>query len=114
MDRRTDARRERRLAVNTPVTVKLLGMLGEPTAAGRVLDMSGSGLRLTLPVPMPCGGQVRVEAEGMMMLGQVVRCQPSASETYSLGIALSHLEAVGLDSTSRRGAQPLSGVKVGN
>ena len=91
-----DSRRERRLAVNTPVAVKLLGMLGEPTATGRVLDMSGSGLRLTLPAPMPCGAQVRVEAESMLMFGQVVRCQPTDS-AYSLGIALSHFEAVDRD-----------------
>ena len=91
--RHTDFRRERRLPVNTPVTVKLLGMLGEPTSLGRVLDMSGSGLRAMVPLPVPCGARVRIEADGAMLLGEVVRCQP-AGEMYSVGVAVSHAEAV--------------------
>lgn len=89
---RSESRRERRLAVNTAVTVKLLGMLGEPTVTGRVLDMSGSGVRVMLPTPMPCGGKVRIEGDGLVMFGEVVRCAPNG-DAYSLGIALSHSEA---------------------
>ncbi len=104
MQSRTDARRERRLPANTPVAVKLLGLLGEPTSHGRVLDMSGSGLRATVPLPIPCGAQVRVNGEGMVIFGQIVRCQPSGA-AYTLGVSISHVEA---------SARDLASVKAGD
>lgn len=86
---RGETRRERRLAANTAVTITVLGILGEPKAVGTVLDMSGSGLRLRLPLPIPCGAPVKVEADDMLMLGEVVRCEP-LGQSYSIGLSLSH------------------------
>jgi hypothetical protein len=87
--RRADTRRERRLPANTPVTITVLGILGEPKAVGTVLDMSGSGLRLRLPMPIPCGAPVKLETDDMLMLGEVVRCEPQG-QSYSVGLSLSH------------------------
>jgi PilZ domain-containing protein len=85
-------RRESRLAADTPVKLKVLGMLGEPTIDGCVKDMSGSGLRVSVPLPIPCGASVRVEGKEMVMLGEVCRCEPDQAG-YSVGVILSELRA---------------------
>jgi hypothetical protein len=87
--RRGETRREQRLPANTPVTVTVLGILGEPKAIGTVLDMSGSGLRLELSLPLPCGAPVKLETNDVLMLGEVVRCEP-LGQSYSVGLSLSH------------------------
>jgi hypothetical protein len=89
IDPRAETRREQRLPANTPVTITVLGILGEPNAVGTVLDMSGSGLRLKLPIPIPCGAPVKLESDDMLMLGEVVRCEPQG-QSYSVGLSLSH------------------------
>lgn len=53
------------------------------------MDVSGSGLRLRTPLPMPCGAMVRVDASEMLMLGEVCRCDPER-DAYVVGIELSH------------------------
>jgi hypothetical protein len=70
-----ELRREPRLKANQPVTVSSMGLMKMPPVVGHTLDMSGSGLRLRLPNPIPCGSPVKVEAEHMVMLGEVRRCQ---------------------------------------
>ena len=82
-------RKEQRIPANTPVMVTVLRILGEPSMAGRVVNMSGSGLQLTLSLPIPGGALVKVESGEMLMLGEVVRCEPSASG-YAIGVHLSH------------------------
>jgi hypothetical protein len=54
--------------------------MGMPPISGRVVDMSGSGLQLRLPNPVPCGSQARVESEHIMMLGEVSRCQDDGND----------------------------------
>ncbi len=71
------------------MTITVLGILGEPKALGTVVDMSGSGLQLKLPLPIPCGAPVKLETADMLMLGEVVRCEPQG-QSYSVGLSLSH------------------------
>jgi|ERR1700722_9943917 hypothetical protein len=66
---------ETRLMANQPVTVSSCGLIKLPTVAGRAIDMSGTALRLRLPNPIPRGSPVKVEAEHMVTLGEVSRCQ---------------------------------------
>lgn len=54
---------------------------------GRVLDMSGSGLQLRLPNPVPCGSPVKVESKHMVMLAEVSRCQVDGDD-YIAGLLL--------------------------
>jgi hypothetical protein len=70
-----ERRKEPRLKANQPVTVSSLGLMKMPSVAGRTVDVSGSGLRLRLPNPIPCGSPVKIEGEHMVMLGEVSRCQ---------------------------------------
>jgi hypothetical protein len=51
--------------------------------------MSGSGLRIKLALPIPCGAPVKLETEDMLMLGEVVRCE-ALGQSYSVGLSLSH------------------------
>lgn len=57
---------------------------------GAVIDQSGSSLRLKMPNPIPCGAPVKVETGDMLMLGEVVRCEPSG-QTYTIGLKVSQL-----------------------
>jgi hypothetical protein len=70
-----ERRIEPRLKANQPVIVSSFGLMQMPPSVGCTLDMSGSGLRLRLPNPIPCGSPVKVESEHMVMLGEVSRCQ---------------------------------------
>jgi hypothetical protein len=83
-------RRESRLAANTPVKVTLLKILGEPVFSGHVIDMSGSGLRVSIPSPIPCGSQVKVEAQEMLIFSEVCRCDENDG-SYSVGLMVSEL-----------------------
>jgi hypothetical protein len=84
-------RKEPRLKANQSVIVTALGLM--PPMSGRVLDMSGSGLRLRLPNPVPCGSPVKVESQRMMMLGEVSRCEGEA-EGYAVGLMLIHTSPI--------------------
>jgi hypothetical protein len=55
--------------------VSSCGLMKLPSVAGRALDASATALRLRLPHPIPCGSPVRVEADDMIMLCEVKRCQ---------------------------------------
>ena len=55
----------------------------------QVLDASGSGLRLRVPEVIPCGAPVKVDAQDMLMLGEVTRCEPEQG-AYIVGLHLSH------------------------
>jgi hypothetical protein len=70
-----------------------IGMIAMPPMSGRVLDMSGSGLRLVLPNPMPCGSPIKVETDHMVMVGEVCRCEPE-KRVYIVGLRLSHTATV--------------------
>lgn len=86
----TNQRRESRLAANTPVLLTVLKILGEPALSCNVIDMSGSGLRITAAQPIPCGAEVRVEGQGMVLFGEVCRCDEQDG-SYSIGLMISEL-----------------------
>jgi len=88
-----ERRKEPRLKANQPVMVTALGMMGMPPMSGRVLDMSGSGLRVRLPNPVPCGSPIKVESQYLVMLGEVARCEDGCGD-YIVGLVLFHTEAV--------------------
>jgi hypothetical protein len=86
----TNQRRESRLTANTPVTLTILKILGEPALSCNVIDMSGSGLRITAAQPIPCGAEVKVEGQGMVLFGEVCRCDEQDG-SYSIGLMISEL-----------------------
>jgi hypothetical protein len=86
----TNQRRESRLTANAPVTLTILKILGEPDLSCNVIDMSGSGLRITSAQPIPCGAEVKIEGQGMVLLGEVCRCEENEG-SYSIGLMISEL-----------------------
>jgi PilZ domain-containing protein len=72
----------------------VLGPIAQPVMEAQVLDASGSGLRLRVPWVIPCGAPVKVDAQDMLMLGEVTRCEPDQG-AHIVGLHLSHsLEAL--------------------
>lgn len=89
-----ERRKESRLKANQSVTVTALGLLAAPPMSGAVIDMSGSGLQVRLPHPVPLGSPVKVEALHMVMVGEVSRCDEQAQEEepgYVAALTLSHI-----------------------
>lgn len=72
----------------------VLGPVARPVMQAQVLDASGAGLRLRVPSMIPSGSPVKVDAEDMLLLGEVTRCEPEQG-AYIVGLHLSHsLEAL--------------------
>ena len=66
---------------------------GAPMNA-RVLDVSGSGIRLEVSLPVPCGATVEIQDQRTRILGETLRCDPK-SDGYI--VAVSVLETTLLD-----------------
>ncbi|HVO96499.1 MAG TPA: PilZ domain-containing protein [Bryobacteraceae bacterium] len=90
MERRTESR----LKANQSVIVTALGLLGAPPMFGHVVDMSGSGLQVRLPNPVPLGSHVKVETPHIVMMGEVNRCDEHPQEddfAYVAGLTVFHI-----------------------
>jgi len=83
-----EKRKEPRLPVDCPVIVTVLGGQSPLVTSGIVQDMSGSGLGLRLKSAIPSGSPVKIEGDGVLMLGEVCRCRPADGQ-YSLGVQVS-------------------------
>jgi hypothetical protein len=84
-----ERRHEPRLSVNVPVIVTVLGMNSEGIMNAHVLDVSGKGMRVSLPLPVAPGAAVQVETDDMLFLGEA--CYSEAVEGgYIVGLTLSH------------------------
>jgi len=82
-----NSRRESRFKPNQEATVNVLGIIPGPKFTATVLDVSGSGVRLRGPLPVPCGATVEVEANHSISHGTVRRCEPERDE-YVLGVQI--------------------------
>lgn len=90
MERRSEVRFE----VDRPVRVtELDSYLTRWT--GTVRDLSGRGMRLTVPEAIHPGTAIRVDAENIMFLGEVCYCVPE-SPGFSVGLMVEHI-LTGLD-----------------
>lgn len=50
-----------------------------PAGPARLLELAGKRLRLTASVPLPAGAAVRLEADGQLVLGEVLEAGPSGA-----------------------------------
>ena len=85
-----DRREELRLSVDVPVTVTVLGMHSDGIMQARVVDASGKGMRLSVPLPIAAGAPVQVEAGDSLFLGEVCYAEAAAEAGYVVGLTLSH------------------------
>jgi hypothetical protein len=56
--------------------------MGEPSAGkpvnARVLETSGSGMRLHVALPVPCGADIVIEDRRLRILAETMRCDPQS------------------------------------
>jgi hypothetical protein len=70
----------------------MLGAPGSHPVEACVTDMSGNGLQLRVPAPIPCDTLVKIDAENELILGKVCHCEPEKGAfkgAYRVGIELS-------------------------
>ena len=53
-----------------------------------VTDISGSGVQLRVPMPLPCGATIEIEGGDTLILGEVCRCEP-VEGAYAVGVQVS-------------------------
>ncbi len=74
------------------VTLSVVRLMGEPSLGNlmnaRVLDVSGSGMRLEVASPVPCGAEVVIEDQRMRVVGETMRCD-AQSEGYIVAVRVS-------------------------
>ena len=88
-DYKSERRREHRVQTKEAALITLLGPPGGPPIQGIVTDLSGSGLQILSPRPLPCGTLVRVEGRNRLLLGEVLRSEPDG-ESYTIGVKVKH------------------------
>ena len=85
-----ERRKEPRLKVSTTVQLKVLDRMAGPSMGrsidAEVVDISGSGMRLRMRVPVPCGAPVEVDDHHLMLLGEICRCVQEQDGTYCVGL----------------------------
>ena len=87
-------RKHPRFPLDTPVGITILGG-DEGTIAARTADVSESGLRLNVPVPVAIGETLRVEISDEVFVG-VVRNSESFSDAESI-VGLELIHGIGRD-----------------
>jgi len=93
-----DKRREPRFRADQPVAVTVLGE-PEIRVEGRVVDASGRGLGLVIPISLPPGAAIRIEMDDCMVLGEAIYCR-SDGDGHFIGVELDQV-LVGLTELSR-------------
>lgn len=98
-------RQERRFKVDQPVGVTIIGTTPEVRLAGRIEDLSRSGLKLRLEQPVPFGSRLKMEWEDHMVFGSARYCTERRS-AYSVGVQLfSSWESLTEDMLAREAAE---------
>jgi hypothetical protein len=96
-----ERRKEHRLKVSKAVILKVLDRMSGPSMGrpmqGRVVDISGIGIRLCVPHPIPCGAAIEIiggsgddgshDGAHLLILGEVCRCVPEQG-AYTVGIRM--------------------------
>lgn len=93
-----ERRREQRIQFNGPATLKLLANFASPEPVqAEILDLSGSGMRLRLLRPIPCGLPVEIDCGDTMALGEICHCAPESGACpdgpFIVGVRVSQVVA---------------------
>ncbi|MCS6954641.1 MAG: PilZ domain-containing protein [Bryobacteraceae bacterium] len=84
-----ERRSEPRYSARGPAEVTLLA--DNPVSLrGRIVNLSGRGMRIWLPEVVPVGAPVRVDYEGAVFLGEICYCN-AEEDGYSAGFQLEHV-----------------------
>ena len=103
-----EQRKESRLRTGTVVTIRVLGRMAGPSQemqiSGKIIDVSGSDVRLELPLPVPSGALLEITGGNSFLLGEVYRCEPTGA-VYTAGVRVSHIVS-SLDELRLRSKMP--------
>ncbi len=84
-----EQRGEPRFKISKAVRLQVLDRMAGPSLGrhidAEVVDISGSGMRLRMPVPVPCGAPVQIHDRNLLLLGEICRCV-SEQGAYTVGI----------------------------
>jgi hypothetical protein len=90
---RVEQRRQSRFKPHQIAMVRVSALRPGPILQASVLDMSGSGLRLRIDLPVPCGAQIEIEWDHLLAHGKVCRCEAD-ERSYELGVQIAEIEAL--------------------
>ena len=86
-----EQRRESRLGFSKAATLKVVSLMGKESAGvplhAHVLDVSGSGMRVEVSRPVPCGATVEITDRHTRILGETLRCDPK-SDGYIVAVSV--------------------------
>jgi PilZ domain len=81
-----ERRRDFRSKLNQAVRVTVLGR-DRYQVHGKAADLSGRGIRILIPVPLPAGDPVRIDLDDTLLLGEVCYCEPEG-RGFMIGVQL--------------------------
>jgi hypothetical protein len=85
MEKRDDVRTD----LHEPVIVTEVDPPGQPPTGGVLRNVSESGMQVRLPHGIARRSMVKVETRDMLMLGEVLRCEPDG-DSFKVALALRH------------------------
>jgi PilZ domain-containing protein len=84
-----ERRKQPRVNIDQEVTVTILGTPDSSPFAAAAVEISGSGMRILSPVPVPYQAAVKVQAGDLLLLGEVIRVE-SGKQGHMLAVKLQH------------------------
>ena len=84
-----ERRKQPRVEIDQEVTVTVLGTPDSAPFQATTVDISGSGMRILSPLPVPYQAALKVQAGGLLLLGEVVRVQ-DCERGHMVGLRLQH------------------------
>ncbi len=124
---RSERRIEVRFKASQPVSLTVLGGTTKAVMEGCITDISPSGLRLRVPEPLALGAPIKVDAQDVLLLAEVVRCEPdrgaynvglqvhksvAASELIRLNNALLHEDFWTIDENAQAQGSPCESIET--
>ena len=93
-----ERRREPRFNISKTVRVRVLDRMAGPRLGRRidaeVVEVSGSGIRLRTPAPVPCGAPIEIHDRELLLVGETCRCV-SEQGAYMVGVRVFETLAAG-------------------
>ena len=81
-------RSEARIPCTGKVTAGVMSVHGTRSYEAALVDVSPSGLSLSLPVPVRIAARIYVETESEMLIGEVRHCRPADGGDFIVGLML--------------------------
>jgi hypothetical protein len=83
-----EMRKEPRYKTEEAITFQTLNPFSPDRYPGRLADVSRSGMKLQIPVPVECGTLIKISLKSMIAFGEVRYCV-QVGDTYHYGVQVS-------------------------